>query len=362
MSTGSACVASAATAMPDRCVRMSDDDYRRVALALTNCHQEQGGRATHARIRDMDDSAWNTYTQVLFHVGAMCRELQQELRAAEVGEALAETAEGLAGLRDSAELQLVQSAAIGSAVLRVAEAQEAFAERQAALAERGLAAVKNVADKVTEVGEAQERNAAKTFDALGAIFETTTAAREGVAEVGKAVVGIAASADEAQLQQGRLIVQQAELIRGQEKMLAANALILGALDRLAWLQTAIFGEILGIGAVVWYGVAAFVCAFATSVDRTAGARAPLLVGLVASLFAERAALRVALWAMGPGESGVMACSTVSSVCRLSFAAAAVGIALWTAAMHRDHRKAVLDKLALMEGIVASLGYCITARP
>ncbi|MCK9357640.1 MAG: hypothetical protein M0R22_10950 [Dehalococcoidia bacterium] len=346
ISAQSACAVSAATALPDRCINMSDEDFRRFALALANCHLEQSGRRTYAVAADMDDAAWLAYTTVLLHTDSLCRQLQQDIRAAAVDRALGATAEGIARLGESSDRTLARLDAVGEATAR---AERATAQ----LAEDSEAALGFIAKTATDAAEAQDRFAEAALGALGGISETVTVARQGIdsivvshAEIAESVAAVAGSAAEADVRQRQLLVIQRELADEQRRMAAVNREILGSLTRLAWLQSAIFGEVMGIGATVWYVCAAVVCGIATSADRTAGARARVFASLAASLCLERVALAVSPVA----EFAPM----VSMTCRALFAGLVVLAVLWSAVTHRDYRKAMYEQLAILNACIASL--------
>jgi hypothetical protein len=405
----SECLASAAIDLPDRCSGMSDTDYSRFAVALTNCHLAKSGRKTYECnpsdsvercTRRMDDAAFGAYTTICTHVHSMCQQLQQEMRAMAADDALAAlaastgaTAVGLEKLGSQAEsiavavsdasraqvtqfertsqrLDGIDEAAkrgmetLGAIVSGTADVQRSvagIAASHAEFAEKSLSALGGIARATEEAALAHGRFAETAVGALGSIATTTEAAREDLvrlagshAAVAAAVAGVATAAIEAGVHQRELLEQQRQLAAEQRALGVANREIMDSVARLSWLQTAIFGEILDVKAVAWYVAFAALCYFVTSTERTASARIYTIVGLIATLFAERALNRLVLSLASDPQMGANLCCVASSGCRMAFLGYAGTVVVWKALVHRDGNKTLLEELQLNRAMQASL--------
>jgi hypothetical protein len=426
----SECLASAATALPDRCAGMSDVDYSRFAVALTNCHLAKSGRKTYVCgpvdsvercTGRMDDAAFGAYTTIAVQVHTMCQQLQQEMRAIAADDAIAAltastgaTAEGVARLGANADriavavadasraqaahfdMEIRRLDDIGTAAQRglgslqrieeetagvrrsvddVAAAHAAFADRSlaavgdvagataavarsvgdlsashAAFAEKSLNAIGGVAERAAEFAASHATYAERSLADIGGIAMATADAKTRLAGLADAQQNLAAVAGAGQRE---LLDLQRALAAEQRQMGEAHKEIMGSLAKLSWLQSAVFGEVLGLKAVVWYALAAALCILLTSATRTGGARLPVLSGLVATLFVERTVLRLVLDMSHDQATAMFACDSASGVCRTVFAVAAVAFVACTAVTHRSDSKLVREELEFCQAVISS---------
>jgi hypothetical protein len=398
----SECLASAAAVLPDRCAGMTDADYSRFAVALTNCHLSKSARRTYECgpsdsvercTYHMDSVAFGAYTTIVMQVHSMCQQLQQEMRAVAADKAIATlvsststTAGQLAKLGNSAESiadaiseasraqteNFAQTAErlddIGVVAQRgldalggVAQSVTEIAASHAQFAEKSLAAIGDIAHTTAEAAAAHERFANTAVGALDGIATTTLATRENLNKLADshvamavAVAGVAASAIEASSRQHELLEQQHQLSAEQRAMSAMHRDIMDTVNKISWFQSAIFGEILDIKSAIWYLGAAVLCFFITATNRTAGARIHTLVGLVATLILERCLVRAILGVISDPRTSVNLCCMLSSAVRMAFVAFAGLVVVWKAVTHRDGNKMLLEELQLNRAISESL--------
>ena len=214
-----ACLVSATRRLPDRCARMSHDQYRLFALRLANCHLERSGRKAYpcseadnvgSCTHRMDDAAFGVYTQFYGHVQEFCRTAQQELRAEAADMALSALVVATDDTATRVELLSRNTARVTESVDGILDAQHAVRAdllQQAELSKRGLQALDEIGSRTTAISEAHETFAKTALDAIGGVATKTE-------EIGEASSRIKQSMEAAAEEQRRVAAQSLQALGG----------------------------------------------------------------------------------------------------------------------------------------------------
>ena len=295
----STCLTSVAANIPARCIGMTEDEYIRFAVGLTNCHLMKSGKATYdcsdnipiaKCTNQMSDSVFGVYTTFYTQTLTLCVQLQQDIRNSAAQETLSSLI--LASDRTTTEIKNLNDRAVEirtkvdeSAAEHARVAQEEM-KSLTEISERTSVSIKGM-QKLSDMQLTMSNSlhdVATTTDDISVGLSKLTLLQN---EVMGTLTHLSQTTANANIQQQELVAQQRVLSIEQEKMHTAHQEIMGSLVFLTKLQTIIFGEFMDLKAVIWYTAMIFVIFALTSCAYTNSARGPLFAGLILTLLIER---------------------------------------------------------------------------
>lgn len=309
----STCLTNVAASVPARCIGMTDDEYMRFAIGLTNCHLQKSGKpiytcADNGSIdkctKQMSDGVFTVYTMFYTQTISICLQLQQDIRNSAAQETL--TSLILASDRTVDEMKILNNRAVEirtkideSAIehARVAMDEMKSLEEISKRTDEELKSLSEISEKTTASLDEMEkfsRIQQTISNSLDNVMDVTNDVADGLTELTQrqhdiidSITQLSDTTTIANLQQHQLVEQQKILADEQEKMRVAHQEMINSLSFITKIQLLIFGEVMEMKSIVWYCSMIFVIIAVSSCTYTAHARGYLFLGLILTLVIER---------------------------------------------------------------------------
>lgn len=307
VATSTTCLIEAALAIPDKCRNMGEDERAKIAVSMTNCHLQRSGMRTfpceprdsvERCTRNMDQTAFNTYTLFFTQTSWVCENLQNELRNMAMADVLGEVVHHMGDAATAVSAIGAKASDIASAVAAAGEKHSKMFENLHHLTEEGIsrvsalgtdvgkvaenlgASIDSVADRQERLSTRQEEIAKQNTERLESLSGAINTAMDGIKQLSE-------TTDKALDKQRSLSENQQKLADDQERLRAAQQDLFAAVGKLSAVQEAVFGGMADVGTVVWYVGIAILSYIASSTPRTSNSRLYLILGIISMLAFER---------------------------------------------------------------------------